>query len=110
MPRRTRKGSSEKASLVALQDAVVEIYLAAEEVPDFACDRVEAHGVDGEIAAGGGFAGGDGGVEVGVEIAVAGAGFAVAAGDAKVACISPGLGQLHHSEALAYQVDAAAGG
>ncbi len=70
------------------QDAVVEVHLAAEEIPDFAGDGVEAHGVDGEVAAGGGFARGDGFVELGVKIAVAGAGFAVAAGDAEVTCMS----------------------
>ena len=67
IPRRTRRGSSEKASLVARRMRLFEIHLAAEEVPDFAGERVEAHGVDGEVAAGGGFARGDGGVEVGVE-------------------------------------------
>ena len=95
------------------KDVVVQIYLAAEEVPDFAGEGIEAHGVDGEIAAGGGFARGDGGVEVGGEIAVAGTGFAVAAGDAKVTrytWVNPGLSKLHHAEALADQVDAAAGG
>ncbi len=67
------------------QDAIVQVDLAAEEVPDFADDGVEAHGVDGEVAAGGGFARGDGFLELGVKIAVAGAGLAVAAGDAEVA-------------------------
>ncbi len=92
------------------QDAVVEIHLAAEEIPDFAGDGVEAHGVDGEVAAGGGFARGDGFVKVGVKIAVAGAGLAVAAGDAEVPYMRPGPGKLHHAEAFPDQIHAAAAG
>ena len=92
------------------QDAVVEIHLAAEEVPHFAGERVEAHGVDGEVAAGGGFARRDGCVELRAKIAVAGAGFAVAAGDAEVACVKAGPGKFHHAEALAYQIHAPAAG
>ena len=92
------------------KDAMIQIHLAAEKVPHVAGERVEAHGVDGEVATRGGLARSDRCVELSVEIAVAGTGLAIAARNAKVAGVIFMRGKLHHAEALAHQVDATARG
>jgi hypothetical protein len=88
------------------QDALAEIGLAAEEVEDFFTDGIVGHGVDGEIAAGGGFPRSNGRIELGVEVAMVASDFTFAAGNGEIARGFLRRCELDDAETAADQIDA----
>jgi len=91
------------------QDAPGQIVLAAEEIEVFAGARIEHERVDGEIAAAGGGARLDAGVERHLKAFVAGGQFGIAAGQAEIPLAAAAAGKLDHAERFADQIHAAIG-
>ena len=91
------------------QHAILQILGAAEEIEKFVRHRIVGHRVDGEVAAAGGFARRNAGIEGGLKVAMPEPELAVAAGNAEVVLVAARI-QLDHAEALAHQIDAAVPG
>ena len=88
------------------QYSLFEVRYAAEEIEQLARDRIEREGVDGEIAAAGGFARGDVFVEGREKIAMTEADLVIAPRHAEVARLAVRCGEVHHAETLAHHIDA----